>query len=137
MKAKWTVTGTTFAMLMCAVAATASEVTKAGNSGTIAESQRLLAKIIPGQSTKADVQALLGTPWRIVQFNDCGMAMDDQADETWEYRGADANGGYRFHVEFGDNKVVHLTAKVPDNVPGGKAVVAKVAPGVAPKGMSM
>jgi hypothetical protein len=94
-------------------------------------------KIVPGQSTKADVQSLFGTPWRIVQFNDCGMAMDDQADETWEYRGADPSGGYRLHVEFGDNNMVHLVAKIPDSMPGGKAAEARVTPAATMKGMSM
>jgi len=92
------------------------------------------AKIVPGQSTKADVQAMLGAPWRVVQFNDCGMAMDGQADETWEYRGKGAAGGFRLHVEFGDNGVVHLIAKIPDGA-GGQPTIAKVAPREA--GMSM
>jgi hypothetical protein len=96
-----------------------------------------IADIVPGQSTKTDVESLLGPPWRVVQFNDCGMAMDDQADETWEYRGTDQDGDYRLHVEFGDDGVVHLTAKIPDNVRGGKATDAKVAPPQAMKGMSM
>ena len=61
-----------------------------------------VAQIVPGQSTKADIESLLGAPWRVVQFNDCGMAMDGQADETWEYRGTDRDGNYRLHVEFGD-----------------------------------
>src|SRR5271169_7195254 len=46
-----------------------------------------LAQIVPGHSTKAELRALLGAPWRIVQFDDCGQAMAGQADETWEYRG--------------------------------------------------
>ncbi len=64
----------------------------------------------------------------MVQFNDCGMAMDDQADETWEYRGRDANGSFRLHVEFGDNGVVRRIAKIPD-ASGGQPTVAKIAPG--------
>jgi hypothetical protein len=88
-----------------------------------------IAKIVPGQSTKSDVDAMLGTPWRVVQFNDCGMAMDGQADETWEYRGTDPAGGFRLHVEFGDNDVVRLIAKIPDGAPGGQPTIAKVAPG--------
>jgi hypothetical protein len=87
-----------------------------------------VAKIVPGQSTKADVQAMLGTPWRVVQFNDCGMPMDGQADETWEYRSTDPAGGFRVHVEFGDNGVVHLIAKIPDGASGGQPTTAKVAP---------
>jgi hypothetical protein len=41
-----------------------------------------LAQIVPGHSTKAELSALLGAPWRIVQFDDCGQAMAGQADET-------------------------------------------------------
>jgi hypothetical protein len=96
-----------------------------------------IANIVPGRSSKADVRSLLGAPWRILQFNDCGMAMDDQADETWEYRGTDASGGYRIHVEFGDNGDVHLIAKIPDATPGGKATAATIAPAPSKGGMSM
>ncbi|MGB7037777.1 MAG: hypothetical protein WBD71_19880 [Xanthobacteraceae bacterium] len=96
-----------------------------------------LAKIVPGRSNKTDVRSLLGAPWRVVQFNDCGMAMDGQADETWEYRGADAGGGYRVHIEFGDDNAVHLIAKIPDAVAGGKPVTAKTEPATSARGMSM
>jgi hypothetical protein len=96
-----------------------------------------LGKIVPGRSTKADMRALFGEPWRIVQFNDCGEAMDDQQDETWEYRGGDAKGGFRLHVEFNDNGTVHLFAKIPDNSPGGRGTVAKSAPSSPLRGMSM
>jgi len=106
-------------------------------SGSAVADPQAIAQIVPGQSTKADIESLLGAPWRVVQFNDCGMAMDDQADETWEYRGADQDGNYRLHVEFGDNGVVHLIAKIPDSAAGGKATDAKVAPPQAMKSMSM
>jgi hypothetical protein len=80
---------------------------------------------------------MLGTPWRIEQFNDCGMAMDNQADEIWEYRSNEANGTYRIHIEFDDRGVVYLTAKIPDRSRRGKATTAKTAPGGASKAMSM
>jgi hypothetical protein len=70
-----------------------------------------LASVVPGQTTKAQLRALLGAPPRIVQFDDCGDAMPDEALETWEYPG----GGYRVHVEFDDHGVVHLIAKIPDD----------------------
>jgi hypothetical protein len=134
MQARGLLTATLVALSVC----WAIDAYAADNGGTITATDRQqIAKIVPGQSTKADVQSLFGTPWRIVQFNDCGMAMDDQADETWEYRGADPSGGYRLHVEFGDNDVVHLVAKIPDNMPGGKAAEARVAPEAPMKGMSM
>lgn len=96
-----------------------------------------IAKVVPGHSTKTDIQALFGPPWRVVQFNDCGAAMDDQADETWEYRGSDESGAFRLHIEFSDDGAVHLIAKIPDNSPGGKGTVAKFAPSSPSSGMSM
>jgi hypothetical protein len=100
-------------------------------------SLQAFATITPGHTTKAELQLLLGVPWRVVQFNDCGEAMDDQADETWEYRGGGTNGAYRVHVEFDDHGIVHLIAKIPNNSPGGKGTTAKTAPVQMPKGMSM
>jgi outer membrane protein assembly factor BamE (lipoprotein component of BamABCDE complex) len=102
-----------------------------------ASSAPAAAHVIPGKSTKADIQSMLGAPWRVVMFNDCGEAMDDQADETWEYRGKDAGGNYRIHVEFDDHGVVHLFAKVPDNPGDANGTVAKVAPTARSQGMSM
>lgn len=86
-----------------------------------------LAQLRPGMSTKTQVQALLGAPWRILQFNDCGMSMPGQADETWDYRGKNAKGTYRLHIEFDDNNVASLVAKIPDRGTG-KGTRAKVAP---------
>jgi hypothetical protein len=96
-----------------------------------------VAQVAPGKTTKADVRALFGEPWRVVQFNDCGEAMDDQADETWEYRGQDSGGPYRLHIEFGDDGTVHLIAKIPDNSSSDKGTIAKFAPSVPMPGMSM
>jgi hypothetical protein len=128
---RWIVKGVVAAFLTF-VASTAYAA-----SGNADASRQAIAQTVPGQSTKADIQSLLGAPWRVVQFNDCGMAMDDQADETWEYRGTDQDGNYRLHVEFGDNGTVHLIAKIPDSAAGGKATDAKVAPPQAMKNMSM
>ena len=87
-----------------------------------------LAQVKPGTSTKAEVQSLLGAPWRILQFNDCGMSMPGQADETWDYRGRNAKGTYRVHIEFDDSDVARLIAKIPDHVAGTKGTRAKTAP---------
>jgi hypothetical protein len=103
-----------------------SALPAAPNIGAI--SARRLALVTPGSSTKADVQTLLGAPWRIVQFNDCGMSMPGQADETWDYRGRDAKGTYRVHIEFDDRDVARLVAKIPDHVAGGKGTPARIAP---------
>jgi outer membrane protein assembly factor BamE (lipoprotein component of BamABCDE complex) len=87
-----------------------------------------LALVVPGMSTKAAVQSLLGAPWRILQFNDCGMSMPGQADETWDYRGRNAKGSYRVHIEFDDSDVARLVAKIPDRASGVKGTRAKTAP---------
>jgi hypothetical protein len=122
---------------LAAIAAQAANVAPSP-AGSLTQAQiGALGKIVPGRSTKADIRTLFGEPWRIVQFNDCGEAMDDQQDETWEYRGGDAKGGFRLHVEFNDNGTVHLFAKIPDNSPGGRGTVAKSAPSSPMGGMSM
>jgi hypothetical protein len=121
------------AFLVLVPVAARCETASASNGAALAP--QTIAKIVPGQTTKAGVRSLFGAPWRVVQFNDCGEAMDDQADETWEYRGNDAAGGFRLHVEFDDKGVVHLIAKIPDDAHG-KGTIAKVAPGT-PMGMSM
>jgi hypothetical protein len=77
-------------------------------------SPQALARIIPGHSTKTELNTLLGAPWRVVQFDDCGQAMPGQANETWEYRGTGPDGSYRLHVEFDDHGVVRLISAVPD-----------------------
>ncbi len=96
-----------------------------------------LAQLKPGTSTKAEVRSLLGQPWRILQFNDCGMSMPGQADESWDYRGQNAKGSYRVHIEFDDNDVASLVAKIPDRAVGTKGTRAKVAPGDAKMAMKM
>ena len=86
-----------------------------------------LAQIVPGISTQADLRALFGAPWRVVQFGDCGQALPGEADETWEYRGRGAEGSYRVHVEFDERGVVRLVAEIPDKS-GDRPTVATVAP---------
>ena len=99
-------------------------------------SPQALAQIIPGHSTRAEIQSLLGMPWRVVQFDDCGQAMAGQADETWEYRGTSPDGAYRLHIEFDAHGIVHLIAEIPDR-PGGKAAVAIVVPAQPAMWLSM
>jgi outer membrane protein assembly factor BamE (lipoprotein component of BamABCDE complex) len=100
-------------------------------------SAQKLAQVVPGTTTKTQVKSLLGEPWRILQFNDCGMSMPGEADETWDYRGKNAQGTYRLHIEFDDHDVASLVAKIPDHVAGGKGTRAKVAPGDARMAMKM
>jgi outer membrane protein assembly factor BamE (lipoprotein component of BamABCDE complex) len=122
-------------MAVAGVVCFCSAASAASTVSTISDQK--LAKVMPGMSTKVQVQALLGTPWRIVQFNDCGHAMPGQADETWDYRGKDAKGTYRIHIEFDDNNVASLVAKIPDQVAGGKGTAAKIAPADSSRHMQM
>jgi hypothetical protein len=96
-----------------------------------------LSQVQPGHSTKAQVRSLLGAPWRVVQFNDCGMSMPGQADETWDYRGQDAHGAYRLHIEFDEHGIADLVAKIPEHVAGGQGTPAKVAPSDSKIAMKM
>jgi hypothetical protein len=78
------------------------------------------AQVKPGLS-KARVRQLLGVPWRTMQYND----LDPPGDEIWEYRGRDANGTYRIHIEFDQHEVVRIVGKIPDNVSGGRGTPAQ------------
>jgi hypothetical protein len=114
------------AVLSC-MAASAAHCEDGWSAKVAPLDSRNLAQVTPGLSTKTQVEALLGAPWRIVQFNDCGMSMPGQADETWDYRGKDAAGAYRLHIEFDDSGVATLVAKIPEHVSGGKGTAAKIA----------
>jgi outer membrane protein assembly factor BamE (lipoprotein component of BamABCDE complex) len=114
------------AVLSC-MAASAAHCEDGWSAKVALRTERNLARVTPGVSTKAQVQSLLGAPWRVVQFNDCGMSMPGQADETWDYRGKDAGGAYRLHIEFDDSGIATLVAKIPEYVPGGKGTAAKIA----------
>jgi len=121
MKLNYRVSVAVAAALLAASAAWAGDTTPSLD-------QHKLDAVTVGLSTKSQVRSLLGTPWRIVQFNDCGMAMPGQEDETWEYRGSDGKGTFRLHVEFDDNGVARLVARIPDSVPGGKGTAARAVP---------
>jgi hypothetical protein len=99
----------------------AAEVAKppAGPSATAIDPQ-VLAKVVPGIS-KAQVKSLLGVPWRTVQYND----EEEVENEIWEYRGKDAQGAYRVHIEFDRHDTVVIVGKIPDQVAGGKGTPAK------------
>jgi outer membrane protein assembly factor BamE (lipoprotein component of BamABCDE complex) len=133
---------TASALVLCCLAGPGAYGRESGPPSSAASSvgsisEQKLAQVMPGMSTKAQVQALLGTPWRVVQFNDCGEAMDHQSDETWDYRGKDSHGTYRVHIEFDDHDVAHLVAKIPDQVAGGKGTAAKIAPAGSQTAMKM
>ena len=122
MRAKLFLAALAFALCCCPLsAAFAAENAKppAGPSVQAIDPQ-VLARVVPGIS-KAQVKSLLGAPWRTVQYND----LDEIENEFWEYRGKDAHGTYRVHIEFDPHGMVLIVAKIPDQVAGGKGTPAK------------
>jgi hypothetical protein len=61
--------------------------------------------------TLAQIRGLLGTPWRITDWDDDA---DSNIADMLEYRGQDAGGTYKFHIEFDKRGRVVLAAKVRD-----------------------
>ena len=86
-----------------------------------------LAKIIPGHTTKTEVEALLGKPWRDTQLDEEDVMPGDPAVEVWEYRGLRSQGAYRAHIQFDKSGVTTLIAKIPDKTGRAVARVAKPA----------
>jgi hypothetical protein len=118
-------TGLTIYCFAASVGYCGNDVPKLGiASPAAAISEQKLGQLTPGVSIKAQVQALLGKPWRTVQYND----LDELEDEIWEYRGTDANGNYRIHIEFDHHDVVQIVAKIPDITAGGNGTSAKAGP---------
>jgi hypothetical protein len=119
-----------YAMLVCAAAAAPtahcgdSATTPVPGSAITKLSEQKPARLMPGVSTKAQVLALLGAPWRTVQYND----MEELENEIWEYRGMDSNGGYRIHIEFDHHDIVQIVGKIPDKTVDGKGTIVKSAP---------
>ncbi len=87
-----------------------------------------LAKVTPGQTTKAQIEALLGPPWRTTFADDS----DEPGPVVWEYRGKDANGAYRVHIEFDSRGTTTLIAEIPDKLGEAPARVAPAPPGRRP-----
>ena len=83
-----------------------------------------LAKVIPGKTTEAQIEALLGKPWR-TSFSD---DQDEPGPVVWEYRGLDSRGTYRVHIEFDSRNVTTLIAKIPDKTGEAPARVATTPP---------
>ena len=83
-----------------------------------------LAKVTPGQTTKTQIEALLGKPWRTSFPDD----PDEPGPIVWEYRGKDSHGTYRVHIEFDSHDITTLIAKIPDSTGEAPARVAKTPP---------
>ncbi len=73
-----------------------------------------VAKIKVGSSTSAQVEQLLGPPWRTTNYGDCNP-IDYQ--EFWEYIGKDATGLFRIHIEFDEDHIARIIARVPKTGP--------------------
>ncbi len=67
-----------------------------------------VAKIKVGNSTRAQVKELLGTPYRMTNYGDCSP-VDYQ--EFWEYVGHDGTGIFKIHIEFDDDGIARIVAK--------------------------
>ena len=80
-----------------------------------------LAEVNPGETTKTQVEALFGEPWRTTFSDDA----DEPGPVVWEYRGQDPDGTYRVHIEFDSHDVTTLIAKIPDKTGEAPARVAK------------
>jgi hypothetical protein len=93
-------------------AGASAAVNQAAPAGVLeaAELRRKIRAIVPGQSTKAQVAALLGRPWRTVEYND----LDEVENEIWEYRGVDGRRRFRLHLEFDQHERVTLLGEVAD-----------------------
>ena len=84
-------------------------------------SARILEKVVPGHTTKAEVEALLDKPWRDTELDAESIPYPgDPSVDIWEFRGRDSHGTYRVHIEFDEYNITTLIAKIPDK--GGRAV---------------
>lgn len=116
-------------VVCCASVSTVYSANDAADPGRARTfSAATLAKVTPGQTTKAQIEALLGQPWRTTFADDS----DEPGPLVWEYRGKDANGTYRVHIEFDSRGTTTLIAEIPDKTGEAPARVAKAPPGPAP-----
>jgi hypothetical protein len=86
-------------------------------------SDSTLAKITPGRTRKAQVEALLGKPTHEAKHGD----EEHPANDVWDYRGHDSG----VHVEFDAHDVVAIIAKIPDESRSAAARVATPPPASA------
>jgi len=82
----------------------------------------MVSRVKVGDSTRAQIKELLGTPWRTNNYGDCNV-VDYQ--ETWEYLGHDADGRFRISIEFDEAGTARIVAKTPAK---GPVVVLAAAP---------
>ena len=123
--------------VLAAVAADAAELPAHTTVGK-AQPQRVrdypeqtLARIVPGRTTKAEVEAMLGKPWRDTQLDDEDVMPGDPSVDVWEYRGRGRQGDYRVNIQFDKADVTTLIAKIPEKT--GRAIARVAAPAADPK----
>ena len=124
MTAKWALPAV--ALTLCWLAASSGYCANAtADPGRARDfSAATLAKVTPGQTTKTQIEALLGQPWRTTFADDA----DEPGPVVWEYRGKDSSGTYRVHIEFDSHNITTLIAKIPDSTGEAPARVAKTPP---------
>jgi outer membrane protein assembly factor BamE (lipoprotein component of BamABCDE complex) len=123
MTARWLLPVLGFAL--CCFAGSAGYCGDTSDPGAAREfSATTLAAVDPGHTTKTEVEALLGKPWRTTFADDA----DEPGPVVWEYRGQDPDGTYRVHIEFDSHDITTLIAKIPDKAGEAPARVAKPAP---------
>jgi outer membrane protein assembly factor BamE (lipoprotein component of BamABCDE complex) len=128
MKSKYTII--IAALALCGASAFADTAPQPSKAGAGLVNEKAVAKILPGKSTKAQVESQLGKPYRIAQFTDCGHSTTPpgQNDEVWDYRGKDAKGTYHLHIEFGDDGVLTLISRIPDEMSDSNGFAAQSVP---------
>jgi outer membrane protein assembly factor BamE (lipoprotein component of BamABCDE complex) len=92
----------------------ASDTTGSANYLSRDLNMETVGKIKVGSTTSAQVQQLLGPPWRTTNYGDCNP-IDYQ--EFWEYVGKDATGLFRIHIEFDEEHIARIVTRVPKNGP--------------------
>ena len=125
MTARWVVSAISLALCWQAASSGYCAEATAAPGRAREFSAATLAKVTPGQTTKAQIEALLGQPWRTTFADDS----DEPGPLVWEYRGKDANGTYRVHIEFDSRGTTTLIAEIPDKTGQAPAQVAKAPPG--------
>jgi hypothetical protein len=127
MTGKWSFTG--LAVALCCFAGPAGHcASDTADPGTARQfSAATLAKVTPGETTRTQIEGLLGQPWRTTFADDA----DEPGPVVWEYRGHDSSGTYRVHIEFDSHDITSLIAKIPDTTGEASARVAKPPPGSA------
>jgi hypothetical protein len=109
-----------FSVIVLSILATAADSAKPATPASN-DLMTKVAKIKVGSTTGEQVTELLGAPYRSSSLGcsgeDNGEKNPNGYDVIWEYLGHDVNGTFLIHMEFDDDGVVRIVAKVPRNGP--------------------